>query len=380
MQVGTISFCGRTSLNVKSDDVKSGIMKKLDNLYDLKVIKKHFQLFRPEHQGYINNNPYSVCLRTNGNPYFLCLTQINFCNTCLFIDKKIQQGYYYPRMIIAPFRFHDSLFATDTIFDGEMVKDSNNKWLFIINDLLVNNSVKSAAPLVQRHAIVHDILSKSFMPDTDDICMFQMKKLFKVTHIKEMLDVFMPTLPYTCRGIYFKPLYNKFRDIYYNFDDNNIKSVLREKFAENTFMTKTQVNTLSIMKSNNSVSESASSSSEKGDDSPRSHTSSTDSFKKSQNTIATSTVNNTTVAKAIKVLPEENKTKRLFHIEKTITQDVYRIFNINTGEYVSNACIPSMRISKYLQSLFENSNVVTKHTIEADWSSKFNKWVPVVPE
>ena len=73
--------------------------------------------------------------KSNGNPYFLLLIKINGINQCIFIDKKIKQGHEHPRMIINIFYFDDQVFE-GTLFDGEIIKDFNNQWHFIINDLV----------------------------------------------------------------------------------------------------------------------------------------------------------------------------------------------------------------------------------------------------
>jgi len=393
MQVGSISFCGRTSLNIKSDDVKSSIMKKLEELYDVKIIKRHYQLLRQNHISIINNNPYSLCLRTNGNPYFLYMTQLNFNNTCVFIDRKIQQGYYLPRMIIPSFGFDDVWFEQDTIIEGEMVRDNEQNWIFVMNDLLVHQGQKANGTLLERHSNLHNMLTNHFRRDVDDPCLFQVKRLYKPSELFVMVREFMPSLPYTCRGIYFKPLYNKFTDIYYNFDDSNIKPVFREKFADHTFMTKQdmkkiQPSPLSIQNLN-AQTEPKMDVSGNGTSNGNGIVNLQDHIctpTKSSTTSSTTSTIDLTVDRDVGVELDENvatctvdKTTSIFTIEKTGTPDVYRLFDTTKNICVGNACVPTIKVSKYLQQLFENSNVVAKYTLTCQWSSRFQKWIPSVP-
>ena len=60
---------------------------------------------------------------------------LNNVNYCFFIDRKIKQGYTYPRIISVKYRFSDDVF-NDTLFDGELVKDKNNNWMFLIHNLI----------------------------------------------------------------------------------------------------------------------------------------------------------------------------------------------------------------------------------------------------
>ena len=92
MQTGTISFCNKTALNIKSTDIKNSILQNLENEFDIKIINKHHEIFSEEFSfKKLNKVPFLLSTKTNGNPYFLYCTRINFTNTVIIIDKKIQQ-------------------------------------------------------------------------------------------------------------------------------------------------------------------------------------------------------------------------------------------------------------------------------------------------
>jgi len=107
MQTGNISFCDKIALNVKSDNTKRAILTELES-YGLRILCKHFDVFHEEISVQrLKRNPYMFCLKSNGNPYYMFLTRVNNVNTCVMIDKKIQQGYFLPRMIIVHKMFND---------------------------------------------------------------------------------------------------------------------------------------------------------------------------------------------------------------------------------------------------------------------------------
>lgn len=327
MQISEISFADKVAYNIKADDTKRFILDGLEKKYNLKIIAKHHERFGEHLMNSINNNPHLVCVRSNGNPYFLYLLKYNFTNYCVFIDKKIQQGYYYPRMIICNFHFADSLFE-DTVFDGEMVKTKSGRWVFLLNDLLVSRGeYLKDQNIVKRLNQVYDILEKDFEADNMDICRFAVKKYFKYDEIDRMLSEHVPRLPYTCRGVYFKPLFLRFREVLVNFDDSVVKKVERKKY-------KTVGNFL--MKDDALVVE-----------------------EKKQEQSSSS----------------KNGT---FYARKTSQPDIYDLFDAATSNPMGTLCVPSMKISKAMRKLFENKNVVDKVQIRCEFSEKFNKWVPVV--
>lgn len=237
MQLGEISFCDKIGYNVKHDGYKETILRELETNYGFKVISRHHENFDPKSvstQRRVSSVPHLVSTKTNGNPYLLYLTRFNFANQCIFIDKKIQHGYFLPRMICVKLWFNDRLFE-NTLFDGEMVKDNDNNWTYIINDIIAKeNTTLTNLKLIQRMNIVHSTLKDNYFEDDTATCSLLVKKYFKVDDIPYIMNEFIPQLNYTCRGLYFKPIYSNFKDLLYNFNPTLIKSVVRTKLTDIT--------------------------------------------------------------------------------------------------------------------------------------------------
>ena len=233
MITSEISFCENTAFNIKCEDTKKQILETLESKYNVKIITKHFDKYEEYMMSNINNNPHLICAKSNGNPYFLYLVKINSINYCIFIDKKIQQGYSLPRMIITQYNFGKDLFD-DTVFDGEMIKTNTGVWIFLISDIIVFQGMYlKEYNIVRRLNILYNILKTSFTVDDLDIAKIYVKKYFKYNEINELVDKHIPSLPYSCRGIYFKPLFLRFRDILVNFDETLVKKVDKVKCKKN---------------------------------------------------------------------------------------------------------------------------------------------------
>jgi hypothetical protein len=337
MNVSEISFCGCIGFNIKSDDTKKMILQKLEKTYGIKVVVKHYDRFEEKSMSIINNNLHLISARTNGNPYFLYLVKINFTNYCIFIDKKIQQGYYYPRMIIVHLFIEDSLFDKDVIFDGEMIKSTNNKWFYMINDILVSNGkYLGDLNLVRRMNLCYELLDKHYKVTNTDIFKIMIKKYFTYDELNYILSEFIPSRQYTCRGLYFKPLYLKFRDILINFDDTLICKVERIKF-------KNVKNFLQL----------------------------DDIENKAQDDLVCQIL-----VKEIENKEIEKSNIRKFLAKKTNNPDVYELFDLN-GTMIDIACIQNLNISKKMRLLFGNINLLTKLEISCEFSEKFKKWIPL---
>lgn len=325
MHVNEISFCGKVGFNIKSEDTKRKILTKLEDTYGIKVVAKHYDKFHDRMMSGINKNLHLMCSRTNGNPYFLYLVKINFTNYCIFIDKKVQQGYFYPRMIITHLFMDDAMFKEDVVFDGEMVKIEDDKWIYLINDILVHkNKFLTDMNLVKRLNLCHEILDKYYSPMDTDIFRIMVKRYFKYNELADMIE-FLKSRPYTSRGIYFKPLYLKFKDILINFDDSLVCKVDRKKLKKD-FMLMEDVPTVITQEEDNKS------------------TTSSDGARK-------------------------------FNMKKTSQPDVYELYD--GDKYHSLACVPNMALSKHLRVLFADVNLVTKLEVNCDYSEKFKKWYPL---
>jgi mRNA capping enzyme, catalytic domain len=338
VQTGEISFAGKVAYNIKMDEAKQRIMDELEEKFRFKVIQKHHERYSDAVVVKLNNNPHLASVRTNGNPYLLYLTKFNFVNQCVFIDKKVQQGYFLPRIILTRFRFDDALFS-GTLMDGEMVKDRNGNWIFVLSDLLAyRGAYLDSSNAIKRLNNLYHLLEFEFEPDELDVCHLQVKKQFAYEQIESMVTDFIPSLPYTCRGIYFKPLFLKFRDVLLNFDDNLIQKVMRQKYkgAGNFLMLEDKEKMI-----------------------------------------------NGTDTKAVpcSIIPKVPSNPNLgtcarFYVRKTSNPDVYELHDKDHKPH-GNACVPTMKTSKMLRTVFANKNLIDSVLMRCEYSEKFEKYIPV---
>jgi hypothetical protein len=346
VHISEISFCDKVGFNIKSNDTKKWILESLENRYGIKIIAKHFDKFQERSMNNLNNNLHMLCVRTNGNPYFLYLVKINFTNYCILIDKKVQQGYFYPRMILVRLHFDNDLFEKETIFDGEMVKNKDSSWSYLINDVIVHEGrYLNNMNLAKRLHLCLDMLEKRFVASSLDVFNVLVKGYFKYDEIEYMVKEYIPNRPYTCRGLYFKPLYLKFRETLVNFDDSLVQKVERIKFKDvKQFLLKgdTSIPSTNIQVQPNEINTSKSTS----------PPSSVSSFNMDIQPI------------------------RKFFVKKTSDPDVYELYD--SDKYFGIACIPNMKTSKYMKQIFQDKNIVTKVELDLEYSERFGKYIPVI--
>ena len=338
MITAEISFCENIAFNIKCEDTKKAILDDLEQKYNIRIITRHFDNFQEHMLTNLNNNPHLVCAKSNGNPYYLYLTTIENIQYCIYIDKKVQQGYSLPRMIITQYNFSKNLFD-DTVFDGEMIKtntrtdssentSSSGKWIFLIGDLCVYQGMHlKEFNIVRRLNMLYNCFKTNYKPDDLDIASLYIKKYFKYSEINELVSEHIPKLPYTCRGIYFKPLFLRFRDILVNFDESLVKKVDKVKSKKNFQL---------IEHNNQGNQDSQGSQGNQGN---------------------------------------QNNQKE-FMTRKTTSPDIYELLD-DTNKVIGIACVPTMKISKMMCEKFEDKSMIDRIKIKYEYSEKFSKYLPV---
>ena len=219
------SFC-----NKEVDNVTDNAMKKyiLDNLklkttirYDSRYAKVYNEQFKKN-----LNNPHIFCLKSSGTPYLLFCTQINDINYSFLIDKKVKDGYEYPKIFIVHYRFDPELFQ-GTLFEVELTRDKKNSWSILIGDIYyMSGASMKNTQIHERVNLCNDILENKYIDDSFcNVCPLSIKRFFDIQEIKYVINEFIPKLTYRVKGFYFVPLKTSYSKILYLLKDKDYKQV-----------------------------------------------------------------------------------------------------------------------------------------------------------
>jgi hypothetical protein len=340
MQTGIISFGDRVAWNIKCNIIKDQILNEIYDLYGIRIIQKHYFKLDDTNIHHLSKIPHMISLRTNGNRYYIYMTKFNDIDIIYFIDMKIHTGYEKPRIILARGLFAPSLFL-NTLLEGEMVKTKENKWIFIINDIIAYEGKKlDSMILLERLKIIYNLLNDKYTPDkVCDICSYQVKSYYYLSKksFNELMEI-SKDLNYTCRGIYFYSYYLKHKPKLYNFDEKVIVDV------------KKKVKDITEFKSLNQNPENQITS----------------------NFIITSNVQPV-------IISDDMKLEELW-MSKTDDADIYKLydnFNILTSKMVGIALVPTLKDSIRLRELFKDKNLTFTMKFKCKFNEKFKKYQPI---
>ena len=345
-------FCNKKSLEIVSPNIKEDITFIINGIGTFNLTSKYYTFLNKKNVNNLKENKFLVSLSTFGKKFILFITKYNTKKYCIFINKKNES------MTVTQLKFTDDIFL-GTLFDGELVKNDNEKWIFLINDIAYCKGENIITKSFQeRQTIIESILSKEYDYNEDNQSFFISKKnYFRYENIKDLIENYMDNLNYKCSGLYFKSITN-FSDNYLfifpecrsdtkilNNNDNNIKNNILT-----TNITNNKANMINIEKLSNNTIEND-----------------------SADEILFGNVNILT----------NNKLERItckFLINSTLMPDIYELYckgSNNSIERYSYAGVPDMEVSNFLKKLFESIKEGENDIyVECNYHKNFKKWVP----
>ena len=345
MQTGVISFCDRINYNIKSLETKDEILHDLQRLFNIQILQRHWFHFDDKCYEQMIHNQHLACLRSNGNPYYMYFTKYEDVPIIYFIDKKIHPGYQKPRIMLGRGLWDPVLF-TNTLLDGEMVKDTYNGWVFLINDIIAyKGKYLQHEPLPKRLEYAIEMIDTCLTPDPIiDCCRYQVKQYYYPTQegIQSLIET-SKILPYTSRGMYFVPFTLKYKPKLVNFDESLIKSVIRKVKDVPDFQDGTTIAAMSTTNEPIKVAE-------------------------EMHFPVIST--------------ENNYVEDAYMLRKTELPDIYEVYEINKhtqlrGGKLGTAVVPNMKVSKMMRAIFKDTTVATYIKITCEYKKEINKWLPL---
>ena len=233
MDLTEIKFCNKIGYNITNNRQKSDLIEYIYNKYNLNINRSFFKFYSDKYLKNLKNNEYIINLFTQGTEYWLFLTTINNEQYSIFIDKNIQKGHLFPKIIIAPFRFHPNLY-NDTLFNGELVRSYNGNWDFLIDDIYIYQGKKILNKrYLDRIKQIYTIFKTQYIYDNIlQLCNLKIKKIFTKNELHFIITEFIPKCNYNILGLNFISLDGVYIRFYFQL--SNINKLNKIHFLKNT--------------------------------------------------------------------------------------------------------------------------------------------------
>jgi hypothetical protein len=231
-------------------------------------------------------------------------------------------------------------------------------------------------------------------PDDRDICLVEVKRYFPSSHLKTLALEYIPSLPFTCRGVYFKPVdgqiygNNGARDLLFNFDMSLIKKVIRTKFntSERSFLLLSDVgNRIPIEEEGGDSTTIEIPSKHDEEQGTREVSAVQAGCDEKEGEPSRQTTPPRTLATVVVSSSSSSQRTHAFWVRKTVKPDIYDLFehaaDVNRGGDASRpplvACVPSMTSSKFMRSVFKDLGVTDSVRMKCVLNNAFGRWQPI---
>ena len=224
------SFCNVKIDNITTNESKEYILNQLSLLCSgIKYNTRYAKVFNEQFSKNLKNH-HIFFLKSSGTPYLLFMSEVNGINYCFFIDKKIKEGYNYPKIFILPYQFSSNLYK-GTLLECELIRKKNKKWTIGINDIYFHcgKNMKKII-IIDRINKIHEILTKDYNENEfTNTCPLFIKKYFDYKDINFAMNEFASQLDYDTRGLYFIPLRNDYSKILYIFTKESNPVIMKKE-------------------------------------------------------------------------------------------------------------------------------------------------------
>jgi hypothetical protein len=397
-----ISFCDKECFNINNNQTKDNIVSYVQSKFKIKIIEREYVSLNPHMLRNISNHEHFLATYSNGNPYLIWFTKIDGNNCSIFIDRKLKDGYSYPKIHLVQYDIDDHIFETDMIVTGELVRDINREWCYLISDLIIyeGEDITKTKNVLSRFNLLYSVLDKYYKPNPSiESCPLYVKKLWQYSDMDTIFDEYMPSLSYICKGLVFYTMNNQFSNYAWLMPRDRQIRVKPAKEADIAFYEQypEYKEIGGIVTSENTL--------EQTEGSEQTYYANAIFTKHTSDTIDTIDSENTQwkyfnskimitnmlkkIEKCIKHMCQENSDSiddniiyKEFQVIKTSNPGIYKCLDANLQD-CGILYIPYLELDKELYRLFmndDNNTKVEKIKMKCLYYEIFDKWIPVAYE
>ncbi len=375
-------FCNKKTLQIVSQQAIDEIKSLIKNIGSFNIDSKYYSFLNRKNIGDLKEGNYSVSLSTFGKKFVMFITNYKNKKYCLFINKKNET------IIIVPLKCSNEIFD-GSLFEGELVKNEDEQWIFLINDVMYYKGKNIVThDFNERQNIINDFLENEYEYDENQGFYLSKKRYFSFEYLQDLVDKYMNILNYKSAGLHFKNIDNFCSNYLYIFPENRTDSKILQNgtiIDDITNNITKEIHFTDNNKNNNSNNNNNNNNNNINNNNSNNNKEEDDLLNDFDEVLPDMKENNNTepVKRNIIIKKSNNtkldKTECKFLIMSTPMPDVYGLYckgNTGSVDKHSYASVPDMEVSNFLNMLFKNNDNSTKIYVQCKYHKNFKKWIP----
>ncbi len=373
-------FCNKKTLQIVSQQAIDEIKSLIKNIGSFNIDSKYYSFLNRKNIGDLKEGNYSVSLSTFGKKFVMFITNYKNKKYCLFINKKNET------IIIVPLKCSNEIFD-GSLFEGELVKNEDEQWIFLINDVMYYKGKNIVTNnFNERQNIINDFLENEYEYDENQGFYLSKKRYFSFEYLQDLVDKYMNILNYKSAGLHFKNIDNFCSNYLYIFPENRTDSKILQNGTIIDDITNNITKEIHFKNDKNYDNDYAMENSKKKDEYKNNNNKEEDDLLNDFDEVLPEIkeYSNTEPVKRNIIIKKSNNTKLdktecKFLIMSTPMPDVYGLYckgNTGSVDKHSYASVPDMEVSNFLNMLFKNNDNSTKIYVQCKYHKNFKKWIP----
>ena len=368
-------FGDKKTLQIVSPQTINDIKSLIKNIGSFNIDSKYYSFLNRKNIGDLKEGRYSVSLSTFGKKFVMFITNYKNKKYCLFINKKNET------MTIVQLKFSNEIFD-GSLFEGELVKNEDEKWIFLINDVMYYKGKNIVTnDFMQRQEVINDFLENEYEYDENQGFFLSKKKYYSFHYLQDFVEKYMNILNYKSAGLHFKNIDNFCCNYLYIFPENRTDSKILQNgtiidditnnITKEVHFNKEEHKKVDIKSNNNNNL--------KAEEDDNLLNDFDEVLPETDNIVETVVKRNIIIKKS----NNDTKLEKIvckFLIMTTPMPEVYGLYckgNTNSIDKHSYASVPDMEVSNFLNMLFkDNTDNSTKIYVECKYHKNFKKWIP----
>ena len=368
-------FGDKKTLQIVSPQTINDIKSLIKNIGSFNIDSKYYSFLNRKNIGDLKEGRYSVSLSTFGKKFVMFITNYKNKKYCLFINKKNET------MTIVQLKFSNEIFD-GSLFEGELVKNEDEKWIFLINDVMYYKGKNIVTnDFMQRQEVINDFLENEYEYDENQGFFLSKKKYYSFHYLQDLVEKYMNVLNYKSAGLHFKNIDNFCCNYLYIFPENRTDSKILQNgtiidditnnITKEVHFNKEEHKKVDIKSNNNNNL--------KAEEDDNLLNDFDEVLPETDNIVETVVKRNIIIKKS----NNDTKLEKIvckFLIMTTPMPEVYGLYckgNTSSIDKHSYASVPDMEVSNFLNMLFkDNTDNSTKIYVECKYHKNFKKWIP----
>lgn len=218
-----VNFAQKKAYLVEDEKFQKAIREKVSDKYrlNLRTGNKYYKFLDDKDLPVLKKFEHRICFNLKQKPTYLFLTTFQKQKFCLYFDVEMKEIYSVRH------RFDEDLFD-DTLLEGELIKVSQQHYIYLVSDLLILHEKINTEHLDKKLTTLHKIVEIKHRPDPGfDPCQLLVKDFVEYKYMESLMNNHYLTVPYRqyISGLIFRPVVKSNRNIITVLDKNNFHKI-----------------------------------------------------------------------------------------------------------------------------------------------------------